>query len=139
MSGDGEAWGELTEAERAGLAYRTAALFVSSPFPRDVTPERLRQDNPGDAFMHAVADAIDAEAAARAARDRLRAVAGGRRLTAPGARRDAPALRVLDGYAVLPPLAAGLPQKSTPGDRGRGDCSRRTAPALPQVMTRSLR
>jgi len=139
VNGDGESWGELTEAERAGVVYRMAALILGSPSPRDWAPDRMRQENPEGAFLHQLADAIDAEAAARAARSRLRAVTGGGRpLAPPGARRGAPALRIIDGYAAPPPLAAGLPQKSTPG----GGCplgrSRSTSWALPQVMTRFL-
>lgn len=109
-------WDELTEAEQAGVIQRTVVGILGSPNLRKWTPERLRRENLADSFVHQVADAMDAELAAREARKQLRIVARSRwRLPSPGARPGAPSLRVLDGYA---PSSSAAPQ-GTDGNHRR--------------------
>ena len=45
-------WNELTEAEQTGVIHRTAARTLESRNFRELTPDRLRQENSADSFMH---------------------------------------------------------------------------------------
>ncbi len=101
-------WGDMTEAEQAGLIQRTAKNMLGSPSLRECTPEQLRREDPADSFTLQLADAIEAELAAREARKQLRVVSSARWcLPPPGGRSGAPRLRVVDGYAPSP-FAVGI-------------------------------
>ena len=109
MATDAVPWEHMTEAEQAGLIQRTAVYSLDSPYLRQWSADDLRRESPEDPFMCEVADAMDAEVAAREARKRLRVVAGARwRLPTPGARHGAPGLRLLEG--CLPSLRPRPPQ-----------------------------
>ena len=107
----------MTEAEQAGLIQRTAKNMLGSPSLRECTPEQLRREDPADSFTLQLADAMEAELAAREARKQLRVVSSARwRLPPPGGRSGAPRLRVVDGYAPSPfAVALGI----TGGNRRR--------------------
>jgi len=74
------------------VIQRTAVHNLDSPYLRQWTADHLRQGSPANSFIHQVADAMDAELAAREARTRLRVVASARwRLPSPAPRPPCPA------------------------------------------------
>lgn len=119
MTGATSAWDELTEAEQEGVIQRTAEQLLDTPSARGWTPDHVRREDRGDSFMHRVADAMDAELAAREARKQLRIVASQRGwyyLANPPAPSDPPFLTVLEGYSPHPfRIALEVAQSDPPG------------------------
>lgn len=64
-------WAELTDDEQENFVYHMALRFLDEPRWQHYTAARLRGS--ADPFWNRIAAAMDAETAARAARDSLRA------------------------------------------------------------------
>jgi hypothetical protein len=62
-------WAELTDDEKERVIHRVALRFLDSPRLQHHTAARLREN--GSPFFDRIADAMDAETAARAARSSL--------------------------------------------------------------------
>jgi len=63
-------WAELSDDEQEKFVYRAALRFLDDPRRQKYTPARLRES--GIPLWARIADAMDAETAARAARGKLR-------------------------------------------------------------------
>jgi hypothetical protein len=63
-------WAELTGDEQERVIHRVALDFLDRPALQERTAARLREN--ADPFFDRIADAMDAETAARAARGSLR-------------------------------------------------------------------
>jgi len=64
------AWDELSDDEKERFVYRAALRFLDDPRRQKYTPALLRES--GIPLWGMIADAMDAETAARAARGTLR-------------------------------------------------------------------